>query len=88
MKTEQHSQKWRLAQKIQTQPGKEYSFSIKPGLREKRQIEQRFANVGTALKSVVSEQKMKRALNSTKKHQYKKKKKDFVDPTLATKRPL
>ena len=31
--------------------GKEYSFSTKPGLREIRQIQQRFANVSTGLNS-------------------------------------
>ena len=36
MSTQQPSQKQRLAQKLQTQPGKEYSFSTKPGLREKK----------------------------------------------------
>ena len=36
MKTQQPSHKWRPAQKLQTQPGKEYSFSAKPGLGENR----------------------------------------------------
>jgi hypothetical protein len=55
MKTQQPSQKWRLAKKLQAQPGKKYSFSTIPGLREKRQIQQRFTNVSTALKSLVLE---------------------------------
>ena len=56
MSTQQPSKNQRLAQKLQTQPGKEYSFSTKPGLREKkRQIQHRFANASTALKSLVSE---------------------------------
>ena len=36
MKTQQPSQKRRLGQKLQTQLGKEYSFSAKPDLRENR----------------------------------------------------
>jgi hypothetical protein len=55
MNTQQPSHKQRLAKKLQTQPGKEYSFSGKPDLRGKRQIQQRFANESTALSSLVSE---------------------------------
>jgi hypothetical protein len=43
------------ASKQASEPGKEYSFSAKPDLKETRQIQQRFANVSTALKSLVSE---------------------------------
>jgi len=39
MKTQQPSQKRRLAQKLQTQPGKEYSFNTKPGLQKKKKTD-------------------------------------------------
>jgi hypothetical protein len=58
--------------------GKEYSFSAKPDLRITAQIQHRFANANTALKSLLLEYKIKLTLHSTKKHQYKK---TFVKPT-------
>ena len=59
-----------------SEPGKEYSFSAKTDLKITAQMQHRFANITTALKSLFSEYKIQLTLHSTKKHQYKK---DFCE---------